>query len=117
MAFVISLSTRRHLLLAVTSLVVAYVRTFLQYHRYSWDSISEFLAVWFVHYIAVYLLVAISYGVIKTHERRFLADSDGQRQGLKMDEAFVYVAFVLLVCSISIFVVAHWPSSGMLGEK
>jgi hypothetical protein len=33
MAFNFSLSTKRQLLLAVTSLVVAYVRTFLQYHR------------------------------------------------------------------------------------
>ncbi len=116
MTFSISLSTKRHLLLALTSLVVAYVRTFLQYHRYSWDSISELLASWFVHYIAVYLLVAISYSVIKTHETRFLAEGESERRGLRMDEAFVYVAFVLLVCSISIFVVAHWPASGMLRE-
>ncbi len=116
MTFSVSLNTKRNLLLAVTSLVVAYVRTFLQYHRYSWDSVSEFLASWFVHYIAVALLVAISYAVIKTHERRFLPNTDGSRQGLGMVEAFVYIPLVLLVCSIAIFLLAHWPTTGMLSE-
>ena len=87
MTFTVSLSARRNALLAATGLVVAYVRTFLQYHRYSWDSVSEFLTSWFIHYVGVGLIGAIAYAVIKANERRFLSSTDSSPCGRlkKMD--------------------------------
>jgi hypothetical protein len=60
-------------LFALTGLVVAYVRNVLQYGHYSWDSIDQFLVSWFVHYLAVGLVAAISYACIKGTERFFFA--------------------------------------------
>jgi hypothetical protein len=116
MTFNVSPSMKRNLLLVVTGLVVAYVRTFLQYHQYSWSSGSEFLVSWFIHYVGVVILVTISYAIIKTHEERFLPTTDGSRQRLGMDEALVYIPLTLLVCAISIFLLAHWPDAGLLSE-
>lgn len=106
----LSPSVRRNALLAFTSLVVAYVRTFLQYHRYAWESIGQFLISWFLHYIAVVLVAVVAYAFIKSNEHRFLED-DSQRKGLTIDEAYVYVSFVVLVVAVSIFLIAHWVPS------
>jgi hypothetical protein len=117
MTFSVSPSARRNILLAATGLVVAYVRTVLQYHRYSWETVSEFLVSWFIHYIGVGLLAAIAYGVIKANEKRFLSGRNSSPGGLGMDEAFVYIPLTIIVCAIAIFVLAHWPSTGMLHEQ
>ncbi len=107
---VLSSRVRRNALLAFTSLVVAYVRTFLQYHRYAWESIGQFLISWFLHYIVVVLLATVSYAFIKANEHWFLED-DSQRKGLTIDEAYVYISFVVLISAVSIFLLAHWVPS------
>ena len=53
-------SHRRQILLAGTALVVAYVRSFFQYHQYGWNSVLEFLTSWFIHYIAVIVFIVVA---------------------------------------------------------
>jgi cytochrome bd-type quinol oxidase subunit 2 len=101
---------KRSILLAVTALVVAYVRSFIQYHRYSWESLEQFLISWLIHYFAVLVLIAISYVFIITKASFFLGrEKEGKE--ITAEEATVYVSFVLLVLAILVFFVAHWPAS------
>ena len=103
----LSLRARRSLLLGITALVVSYVRSYLQYHQYSWESIEQFLASWLIHYLAIFLLVAVSYALIKTKAHLFLGKKD-ESHGITMEELTVYVSVVLLVAAVIIFFLAHW---------
>lgn len=101
---------RRNVLLAVTALVVAYAHTFIQFHRYSWESVEHFLISWLIHYFAVLVLIAISYVFMSTKASFFLGrEKEGKE--ITAEEATVYVSFVLLVLAILAFFVAHWPAS------
>ena len=104
------LNTRRSILLGVTALVVAYVRSYLQYHQYSWQSVGQFLISWLIHYLAILGLVAISYAFINTKADFFLGKKSEQDR-ISKDEATVYVSIVLLIAAVLIFVVAHWSLS------
>ena len=105
MALNLSPRAKRLWLPVVVSLVVAYVRTFLQYHRYGWDSIEDFLGSWVVH-LFLYLLAAISHAIIRAQANRFLADTNSKPQDLTMDDALVYVSLIVLVGAVFIFIVA-----------
>ncbi|MBI4714449.1 MAG: hypothetical protein HY760_00620 [Nitrospirae bacterium] len=103
------------LVVPATGLVVAYVRTFLQYHRYGWPSFEGFLVSWFVHYIAVALTVLFSYVLILfVKERRFLCwfFDEKEKRNINFDEVAVYGCFTILVAAASIFFLAHWEPSG-----
>jgi hypothetical protein len=102
-----SLSARRHILLAVSGLVVAYVRQVVQYHAYSWETITQFLVSWFVHYIGVAFLAALACFFINRTQALFFS-RDSHRPALDIDDALVYVSIVALVAAIAIFVLAHW---------
>lgn len=104
------LSTRRNVLLGVTALVVAYVRSYLQYHQYSWPSIGQFLISWLIHYLAILALVAVSYAFINTKADFFLGNKT-ERDRITKEEAAVYVSIVLLIAAVLMFFVAHWPQS------
>lgn len=106
------LSARRNVLLGVTALVVAYVRSYLQYHQYSWQSIEQFLISWLIHYLVILALVAVSYAIINTKADLFL-ENKTERDRITKEEATVYVSVVLLVAAVLIFFVAHWPRSDM----
>jgi len=107
-----SLYTRRNFLLGFTALIVAYVRSFLQYHRYFWESVGQFFLSWFIHYLAVLVLVAISYALIKTKAEFFLGNKT-ENHKITTEEVIVYVSVVLLVAAILIFLIAHWPPADM----
>jgi hypothetical protein len=52
-------------LAALAGLCVAYVRHAIQYRRYSWDSVLEFFGWWFIHYVAVILVVGVAYAMTR----------------------------------------------------
>lgn len=105
-----TLSARRNLLVALTALIVAYVRSFFQYHRYSWESFEQFLISWLVHYFAVLILIGVCYIIISTKASLFLGRERGGKE-ITIEEVAVYVSFFLLVLAILAFFVAHWPVS------
>jgi hypothetical protein len=98
---------RSYLLLAITGLVVAYVRNFVQYRHYSWGSIIEFLGWWFIHYMAVGIVMVTSYVVINNTGKFFLKYKDSE-EVLTWEQAIVYTSLTILVSSIFIFLLAHW---------
>lgn len=100
---------RGNLLLALTGLIVAYVRNFLRYHRYSFESVWEFLGFWFVHYLAVGLLGAMFYGLSNWADR-FILKRETTEKGLSVEEGLVYFCIAIIVCSVAIFFIAHWPA-------
>lgn len=111
----LSLNAKTGLLVAVTALVVAYVRTFFQYGGYGWESIGEFLLSWFVHYLGVWLFVAISGAFVSRFAPVFLC-KDLPREELSLSELIVYISLVVLVGAIVMFVLAHWPALGIYDE-
>ncbi len=108
----LSLRVRRGILLAVTSLVVAYVRSFLQYHQYIWGSIEQFLISWLIHYLAILFLIIVSLVFINMDAHFFLG-KDAKSSDITKDEFTVYVSVVLLIAALAIFLLAHLQSVGM----
>jgi uncharacterized membrane protein HdeD (DUF308 family) len=105
-------SARRHVLLGLTGLVVAYVRRVVQYHQYSWDSIWQLLSWWFIHYIAIALLAGVAYFFIRRTEGFFFGP-DRARPELQIDDVLVHVSIIVLVAAIAVFLLAHWvPMEG-----
>lgn len=102
-------NARRNILLVTTGLVVAYVRNFLQYHRYSFDSLLEFVGFWLLHYLVVGLLGALCYGLFHWGDR-FILGREESDKGLSVDEGLVYFCIAVIVCSVAVFVIAHWPA-------
>jgi hypothetical protein len=106
----LSLNARTGVLFAVTALVVAFVRTYLQYHRYGWESVGAFLISWFVHYLAVGVFAVVC-GAFISSSAPFFLGKDSQRRELATAELLVYVSLVVLAAAIIMFVLAHWPAS------
>lgn len=100
---------RRNGLLIGTGLVVAYVRNFLQYHRYAFGSWWEFLGFWFLHYIAILLVGAIFYACLDGAQRFFVGEGDNKDVSLSV--ALVYFCVAVLIISVAVFILAHWPTS------
>ena len=111
----LSLNAKTGILVAATALVVAYVRTFFQYGSYGWESIGAFLISWFIHYLGAWLFVAISGAFISKVAPIFLG-TESRRQELSSSELLVYVSLVVLVAAIVMFLLAHWPASGIYDE-
>lgn len=109
------LNAKTGLLVAVTALVVAYVRTFFQYGSYGWESIGEFLLSWFVHWLGVWLFVVISGAFVSRLAPAFLGN-DLPREELSPSELIVYISLVVLVGAIVMFLLAHWPVSDIYDE-
>jgi hypothetical protein len=107
----LSFNARQFALLSITALVIAYVRTFLQYHRYFWDSIGQFLASWLIHFVALTLFLMISGALIITKAPFFLENGNEGRK-ITVEEAIVYISLVLLMAAVSIFLLAHWVPVG-----
>jgi hypothetical protein len=92
---------------AIAGLAVAYVRNILQYQRYSWDSWLEFLATWFVHYIAVLLILGVTYAFTRGKETLLLGRSETLRK-MSVEEAIIFGSILAIVAAAAIFVLAHW---------
>ena len=99
-------------MLGITSFVVAYVRSFLQYHQYFWGSIEQFLLSWLIHYVAISLLIIVSLTFIKVDAHFFLG-KDTESRKITKEEFTVYVSVVLLVAAVVIFFLAHWQPIDM----
>lgn len=91
----------------LAGLVVAYVRHAVQYHRYTWDSILDFFTWWFIHYIAVILVIGITYAVTRGKESLLFGRHESLRK-LTLEEGMIYGSIVIIVAAISLFLIAHW---------
>lgn len=92
---------------AIAGLAVAYVRNILQYHRYSWDSWLNFFTTWFIHYVAVILLVGVAYAVTRGKESLLIGRSEALRQ-MTVEEAIIFGSVLAIVAAAAIFLLAHW---------
>ena len=106
---------RRWSLLTITALVVAYVRNFIQYRQYYWESTTQFLISWFLYYFAIAILIGISYAFISTKAAYFL-EGEKESRKISFEEAMVYVSLILLTAALLMFFVAHWPPSAYDSE-
>ncbi len=95
------------MLLAVTGLVVAYVRNVVQYRVYMWSSLYEFLGWWFFHYVAVVIFILIAFTCISSTEKYFLRNTE--KKGITVDQALIYIPIVIISIALSIIILYHWP--------
>ena len=110
----ISFDAKRNLLLALTGLVVAFVRNNIQYGRLIWDSLWEFLGFWLAHQVAVMIVMVAAYVGIKQMERFFFGYRENE--GMTTNEARVYIPMVILICAVCIFLIAHLPAGDPYDE-
>jgi hypothetical protein len=91
----------------VTGLVVAFVRHDLQEHQIVWDSFGQFLISWFIHTIALFILMAIVGASILHLQKFFLGH---ERKGFKgeIEEIGFHIFMTILVASICILFIAHY---------
>ena len=91
----------------VTGLAVAFVRHDLQNPRVAWDSLANFAASWFIHTIAVMVLMAIAFASILRFHKFFLGY---EAKGFKneVEALSYYVLMTVLVASVCIFLMAHY---------
>jgi hypothetical protein len=102
------LGKREIALVILTGLVVAWVRHGLQYHWKLWDSWRNFFTSWFVHAMAVFLLMVVAlWAIIYTHKFFLGRDMEGNER-----EVSFYVVMTILVASIGIAVLSNWASVG-----
>ena len=94
-------------LAATAGLVVAYVRHAIQYQRYSWDSILEFFGWWFIHYIAVILLLGLAYVITRGNSSFLLGRSETLRK-LTLEEGMIFGCIIIIVAAVAIFFFAHY---------
>ena len=93
-------------LAAVAGFLVSYDRQVLQYQRYWWDSVFDFVISWFVHYIAVILVVGIAYAITRSGAS-FLRSRSEMFRDLAIKEAMVYGFIVVIVAAAATFFIAH----------
>ena len=93
-------------LAVIAGLFVAYDRQVLQHHRYWWDSVFDFLISWFVHYIAVILVVGVAYAISRGNVSFLLGRSERLRD-LTLDEAMIYGFIIVIVAAVAIFLITH----------
>lgn len=101
------LEKREIALVIFTGLMVAWVRHGLTHHWHGWDSWGDFLAEWFVHTMGVVLLMGVAFAAIIYSHKFFLGYS---KESYGRELTF-YIVITILVASIGIVVVAHWPAS------
>jgi ABC-type enterochelin transport system permease subunit len=94
------------ILAAIAGLFIAYDRQVLQYHRYWWDSVFDFVISWFVHYIAVILVVGIAYAITRSGAS-FLRSRSETFRDLTLEEVMVYGFIVVIVAAAAAFFIAH----------
>ena len=102
----LSYERRRYILFAVTSFVLAYVRSFLQYKRYFWESFGQFLISWLIHAIFLMILIGIAYAIINAKVKYFIDDIDERRE-YSVSEIMVIVLVIVLIAAIAIFFFAQ----------
>jgi MFS superfamily sulfate permease-like transporter len=101
------LEKREIALVIFTGLVVAFVRHGLQHHWKAWDSWEDFFIAWFIHTVAVALLVAGSMAAIIFSHKFFL----GYNKEDYGRELTFYILMTILVAAVGILFVASAPPS------
>lgn len=94
-------------LAAIAGLLVAWDRQILQYRRYSWGSVTDFLISWFVHYIAVILILGVAFAITRGNASFLLGRSETLRK-LTTEEGLIYGCIIVIVAAMAVFFIAHW---------
>jgi hypothetical protein len=103
--FLQDLEKREIALVIFTGLVVAFVRHGLQHHWKAWDSWEDFFLAWFIHTVAVAVLMAASMAAIIFSHKFFLGY--GKKEYGR--ELTFYIVMTILVAAIGIALIAHSP--------
>lgn len=95
---------RRGALVVITGLVVAFVRTRLQYGR-PWQSLMEFASSLGIHVLGLVMFVVVSWTLISESEGFFLGKD---RVRLTKDQAYTYMPGAVLLAAIAIYFLAMY---------
>ena len=98
----LSYEARTHLLLLLTALVVAVARMHLQYPSLR-HSAGGFLECWFVHYMALWIFLGISYAIVSNYAKFFLQPKpENHTHDVELHEVIFTVSVFLLVVAVLI---------------
>lgn len=103
----ISVDCRKGVLYATTSLVVAFVRNYFQYHVYGWKSVSSFLTSWFIHTLGMALFLVIS-SLFIDYSVLYILGEEFRQKKLSQEELLIHITLFILVTSVIIFLFAHY---------
>jgi hypothetical protein len=105
----ISVKAKQQALFAGTALLVAFARNRFQYDEY-WVSLNDFALSWLVHYIGLFLAIAVSAVVIARYSAFFIGVNPTRKEP-EMNELMVYSAIAISVCTVIILLLSGWRSS------
>jgi hypothetical protein len=90
----------------ITGLAVAVVRHDLEDRRVVWDSFVQFLFDWFIHTVALTVLIGIvAIPILRLHKFFLGYEHAGFKE---IEELTFYALMTVLVASVCIFLVAHY---------
>jgi uncharacterized membrane protein (DUF485 family) len=76
-------------------------------HQVAWDSLEQFLVFWFVHTVAVFLVVAITFLPVIWFQKFFLGYEWEDQVGDRALEVTFNILMTVLVTAVGILFVAH----------
>lgn len=106
----LSFGVRNWLLVGTTTFAVAFVRTYLQYGRYGWESVEQAGGSLLVHFLVITVLSGIYQVFVPSILPYFIA---GYREGEPLSKQDLGTSALLLILftAVLIFLLAHWPES------
>lgn len=110
----VSHKARRFLLLVIVSLVVTFVRNFVQYRHFFSQSIGDFLGWWVCNYIAIAFISVVSGMVINKTKTFFFEYKDSGKcltEEQEVEQAVVCAPLTILMSAIFIFLVVWYIRS------
>ena len=93
--------TRRNILLAISGLIVANVRSLVQNNEFAISSVAVFFGAWIVHYFAVLLVGMAAYVIYSTKRSKYFDDYKDEKP-IEPEEFIYIVSIVAIVASLFI---------------
>jgi hypothetical protein len=94
---------KHNIFLALTALVAANIRNIIQYDVFATKSVGYFLGTWLIHYFAILIIGALSYGFYCGFRKHFVYDL-AEGKPVDTDEFIFIISSITLIASIVAFV-------------
>lgn len=107
-------SAKIALLSGVTSLTVTFVRRAVQYNRYSWDSVWQFLTWWLIHYVGLIIFILVAGGCIVWAEKYLFNFKNNELITPDTERLAISILIVVLVATAAIFGLNLFADSGQV---
>lgn len=105
----LSYGARRNILIIFTGITLSYVRNYVQYKTYCWNSVTIFISSSFAHYIIILLIGAVSCVVSNSKKIYFMGQDDSvAKHEVDVYEFLYYFCVAILISCIFVFFIGHY---------